>query len=228
MILQVKNLNVTFGGEKVLENISFELSAGESMAIIGPNGSGKTTLVKALLGILPYNGEVVWDSNVKIGYVPQKIDLEKNLPLTVRDFLVSRVKIAGLSETEIGRVLQLVLLSENLLDKQLSHLSVGQFQRVAIALALIDRPNLLILDEPTSGVDLPREEEIYETIHRLQDLESLTVIIASHDLNLVYKYAMKVLCINQKAICFGSPQEVLTTERLKELYGSRVYYHHQH
>lgn len=228
MILQVKNLDVTLGNEEVLKSISFELAAGESMAIIGPNGSGKTTLIKAILGILPYEGEVVWGDNVKIGYVPQKIDLEKNLPLTVRDFLMSKVKIVGLPATEVKRVLQLVLLSENLLDKQLNHLSVGQFQRAVIALALVGKPNFLILDEPTSGVDLPREEEIYDTIHRLQDLESLTVVIVSHDLNLVYKHAMKVLCVNQKMVCFGSPQEVLTTEQLKKLYGSRTYYHHQH
>lgn len=228
MILQAKNLNVTLGKEKVLENISFELMAGESMAVIGPNGSGKTTLVRALLSILPYSGEVIWDKSVKIGYVPQKVDLEKNLPLTVRDFLMSKIKIAGLSEIELTRVLELVLLPKNLIDKQLSRLSVGQFQRVVIAFALINKPNFLILDEPTSGVDLPREEEIYDTIHRLQDLESLTIIIVSHDLNLVYRHAMKVLCVNQKMVCFGSPQEVLTTEQLKELFGSRVYYHHQH
>lgn len=227
-VLQVKNLDVEFDRETIIKNLSFNLSEGESLAIIGPNGSGKTTLLRALIGAISFTGEVQWKAGMKIGYVPQKIDLEKRLPLTLEDFLMTKIKIKNRPSGDLGKVLKLVNLTNELLKRPLVFLSAGQFQRATIAFALIDNPHVLILDEPTSGVDLPGEERVYDTIHRLQKTEGLSVIIVSHDLSLVYRYADKVLCLNRQMICYGEPQEVLAPEQLQKVYGERVMYQHEH
>jgi zinc transport system ATP-binding protein len=142
--------------------------------------------------------------------------------------LSTKIKIKNCPQDDLKKVLILVNLSEKLLKEPLVLLSVGQFQRATIAFALIDRPTVLLLDEPTSGVDLPGEERVYDIIHRLQKTENLSVIIVSHDLSLVYRYANKVLCLNRQMICFGEPQEVLTPEQLQKIYGERVIYEHRH
>lgn len=226
-ILEVKNLKVSFGKNKVLTGVSFVVERGESLAIIGPNGSGKSVLFRALIGSLPYAGEIVWSKDARVGYVPQRIDIDRNLPLTLRDFLLTKSNLMK-GPHEIEKFLNLVKLPSEFLDKKLGHLSGGQLQRALIAFALIGDPNVLLFDEPTAGVDLPREEQIYDTIHRLQDEKGLTVILVSHDLSLVYSHSTKVLCLNQSVVCYGTPHHVLNQENLHHLYGERVLYHHEH
>lgn len=227
-ILKVKDLEVKFNRQSVLNNISFELAKGESLAIIGPNGSGKTTLLRALMRAIPFNGLVEWSPEAKITYVPQRIDLEKNLPLTVRDFLFSKIRLWRLSDGEMERVLKLVNLSSDFFDKKLGLLSAGQFQRVTIAFALIGGPDVVLFDEPTAEVDLPGEEQLYDMIHRLQEEQQITLLVVSHDLSLVFRYATKVVCLNGRMLCYGMPKEILTTDQLHQLYGVRGFYHHIH
>ncbi len=227
-MLKVKDLEVKFNRLPVLSNVDFELAKGESLAVIGPNGSGKTTLLRALMRIIPFEGIVEWSSEAKIAYVPQRIDLEKNLPLTIQDFLLSKIKLLRLGEQELGRVLKLVNLPLTIVGQKLGLLSAGQFQRTTIAFALIGSPNVILFDEPTAEVDLPGEEQIYDTIHRLQDEQQITLIIVSHDLSLVFRYATKVVCVNRQMLCYGEPKEILTTDQLHQLYGVRGFYHHDH
>jgi len=227
-ILKVKDLEVKFNRLSVLNDVSFELAKGESLAIVGPNGSGKTTLLRALMRAIPFKGLVEWSPEAKIAYVPQRIDLEKNLPLTVRDFLLSKARLWRLNGGEMERVLKLVNLSPVFFDKKLGFLSAGQLQRVTIAFALIGSPNVILFDEPTAEVDLPGEEQLYDTINRLQDEEQITLLIVSHDLNLVFRYATKVICLNGRMLCYGVPKETLTTDQLHQLYGVRGFYHHNH
>ncbi len=228
-ILGVENLNVSFNGIKVLENLNFDVEEGDALTIIGPNGSGKTILLKTLLGLIPYQGKVTWKKDIKMGYLPQVLFLDQSLPLTLREFLMSKINVSKSNPAELEEVLNLVRLPKNSLDTSLGKLSGGQLQRALIAFALIGNPNVLLLDEPTASIDPPSEEQIYETIHNLQDTKKLTVIIVSHDLSLVYRYATKVLCLNKQQICFGPPEETLTTERLEELYGApHKFYHHLH
>ncbi len=227
-ILSVKSLAVKLDGQTILDNLSFEVESGDSVAVIGPNGSGKTILLKTLLGILPHQGEIEWNGNVKIGYVPQKIDADRHLPLNLKNLLLAKEKVLGLKEN-IGELSGEVGLSEESLKAPIGHLSGGQFQRALIAFALLDKPNMLLLDEPTASIDLPGEEKIYELIHRLQDKYDMTIILVSHDLSFVYRYATKVLCLNKTGVCFGAPGEALTQRTLEKIYGGpQKYFHHLH
>ncbi|RJQ36140.1 metal ABC transporter ATP-binding protein [Candidatus Parcubacteria bacterium] len=225
-ILTARNVGVVLNGRVILEDISFAVDRQEFFTIIGPNGSGKTTLFRALIGMIPHTGEIRWAPDVRIGYVPQQLDLERNLPLSLRDFL--RTKSGSADNLEA--YLELVHLAPELLDRPLGALSGGEFQRALVAFALIGDTTVLLFDEPTAGIDRPSEEQIYETLHRLQDERGLTIITISHDLSLVNRYATKVLCLNKRNICFGTPEEALQSKNLAELYGAEhfKYFHHQH
>lgn len=226
-ILSVKNLNVEFGGIKVLDNVNFEVKTGEVLAIIGPNGAGKTTLLKALLGLMPYEGEIKWEPNIKIGYAPQRMDIETDIPLTVKEFL----NLAGnkISNEKIKEALASVQLKESILKSGFGEISIGQRQRVLIAWATLNNPQIFLFDEPTADIDIAGQESIYKILRDLQNSLHLTVILISHDLNVVYRHSDKVLCLNRKKICEGSPKDILKTERLTELYGGeKAFYHHEH
>ena len=227
-LLQVRNLSVRIENKTILENINFELGAGERLVILGPNAAGKTVLLKTLLNLFPYSGEIVW-ADVRIGYVPQKIDPERHLPITYKGLFKSKCKILNVSAVRIPEISESVGLTKAELETPVGHLSGGQFQRGLIGFALIGDPKVLLLDEPTASIDEPGEEHIYNLIHRLQDRYNLAVIAVSHDLSFIYRYATKVLCLNKQGLCVGAPQEVLAPELLAKLYGEPIsYYHHDH
>jgi len=231
-VLRVSNLSVAFNELPVLENVSFELRKGDSLAIIGPNGSGKTVLLRSLLGTVPYEGEIKWVPEVSLGYVPQKIEADRHLPINLKNLLRAKAKILNIrkekTEAAMNELAREVGLAKTSLETPIGHLSGGQFQRALIAFALLGRPNVMLLDEPTASIDLPGEEQIYELIHRLQDKYEMTVILVSHELSFVYRYATNVLCLNKQKICYGPPEEALTPKALEELYGPHKYFHHFH
>jgi len=225
LVLKVRALTVELEGEKVINNLSFEVKEGDILTILGPNGAGKTVLLKALLGLLPYKGEIEWKKNIRIGYVPQRLPFIKDIPLSVTDFL----KLKKSSEKEIEKILNSVGLKEALLDKKMGDLSSGQFQRILIAWSLIENPQVLLFDEPTTGIDIEGEETVYRLLARLKRDRELTILLVTHDLSVVYTFSNYVICLNKQAICCGFPQEVLTPENLKRLYGEEVkYYRHKH
>jgi zinc transport system ATP-binding protein len=228
-ILTVKNLNVSFDEQNVLSNLNFELDKGENLAVIGPNGSGKTVLLRALLKTIPYEGEIEWAPNIHLGYVPQKIQADRHLPVNLKNLLAAKANILRLQKSEIKVVAEATRLTEKIRATPIGHLSGGQFQLALIAFALLGKPDVLLLDEPTASIDQPGEEQIYELIHELQDKYDITAIVVSHDLHFVNHYATKVLCLNKTGLCFGPPEEALTPEVLRKLYGERhKYYHHAH
>lgn len=219
---------MTLGGNAILRDVAFDVEKGESVAVIGPNGSGKTVLLKSLLGLVPHQGDVSWGAGVTIGYVPQKIDADRSVPLSVRDLLQAKARVLGAASRSLDEAISRAGLTADVLSTPIGILSGGQFQRALIAFALLGRPDVLLLDEPTASIDEPGEEQVYELIARLQRQEGVSVIVASHDLSFVYRYANRVLCLNHRALCYGPPRGVITTELLRQLFGERSLYLHAH
>jgi zinc transport system ATP-binding protein len=209
----------------VVDDLSFRVEAGRTLAIIGPNGSGKTVLLKALIGAVPATGEVTWAPGTRIGYVPQKLDIERDLPLTGLEFLEAKGSVLGAPRGEAARVLAMVELGPGVAGRPIGTLSGGEFQRLLLAFALVGRPTVLLFDEPTAGVDEPGEEGLYALIHRLQVEERHTLLLVSHELSLVYRHADLVLCLSRRRPFIGPPLEILTPERLEEVYGRPLRYH---
>lgn len=225
-VLEVDRLGVRLGGRQILAELNLSVPEGATLAIIGPSGSGKTILFKALIGSVPHTGTIRWAPETRIGYVPQKLDLERDLPVTGLDFLLAKARVARSGRDEVRRVMDLVKLGPGPAAQPIGTLSGGQFQRLLLAFALMGRPTVLLCDEPTAGVDEPGEEGLYATLHRLQEEEQLTLLLISHELNLIYRYATAVLCLSLvQRPCYGSPMDVLTPERLGQLYGAPMKYH---
>ena len=223
--LEVEHLSVAFGRTAVLRDLSFRVAQGSTLAVIGPNGAGKTVLFRALIGAIPYQGTVRWASGTRLGYVPQKLDIERDLPLTGDDFLAAKAALASVPPADVRRSLALVALAPEVVARPIGALSGGQFQRLLLAFALLGSPTALLFDEPTAGVDEPGEERLYETIHRLQEERGLTLMLISHELSLVSRYATDVLCLGREPACFGPPDEILTPALLEQIYGAPLKYH---
>ncbi|HVO28603.1 MAG TPA: metal ABC transporter ATP-binding protein [Candidatus Paceibacterota bacterium] len=227
-VLTISNLRIAFDGEAALQKVSFTLETGDSLAVIGPNGAGKSVLLRALLGMIPYEGAIRWGDGTRIGYVPQKINADRHLPINFKNLLAAKAAVLKLPDGDIADIIKTVGLDEKIMKTPVGHLSGGQFQRALIAFALLGKPNVLILDEPTASIDVTGEGQIYELVHRLQDEYGMTIILVSHDLSFVYRYANKVLCLDKTEVSFGVPEEALTPEALEKLYGPHKYFHHFH
>jgi zinc transport system ATP-binding protein len=222
--IEVKNLSFSYNSEVVLNNISFAVTKGDYLGIIGPNGGGKTTLVKILLGLLPFKeGSVV--VNGTSGYVPQKAAQEiSGLPATVREIIESGERK---NEERIKEVMDITDV-KNYQNKLISDLSGGERQKVFIARALVKNPDILFFDEPSTGVDMASQGKFYSFLKELNE-KGITIIFVSHDINVVSREVKNVLCIGGKSLCFGSPQETLTDENIENLYGRKVkFFLHKH
>ena len=206
-VLEVERLSVRFGSNDVLRELSFSVDEGDSLAIIGPNGAGKSVLFRALVGSLPYDGRIAWAPGVRIGYVPQKLDLERDLPVTGVDLLHAKAHVAGRG-ADIAVAARHVGLGDEV-RQPIGALSGGQFQRLLLALALVGQPTVLLLDEPTAGIDRPGQERVHDLVRRLQREHGLTLLLITHDLGVVSRYATRVLFLSQERTSFGSPDDVL-------------------
>ncbi len=233
MLFEVKNLSVKLDEQPILKNISFPVEKGDIVAIIGPNGAGKTTLLRAILGIIPYQGEIIWHLSPKIGYVPQRFDFDHTYPLTVEELFLLKGRQSFWLPNKNQRLEVEKALSHTqvqaLKNKKIGQLSAGQLQRVFIAYALYGQPDLLLFDEPTAGIDIGAEMTIYGLLKEVSQELNLTMLLVSHELNIVYQYASQVVCINQQLSCFGIPRQVLSPEQLQLLYGKHTsFYEHNH
>jgi len=227
-ILSVRDLSVAFGKRSIIHGLSFDLYAGDDLAVLGPNGSGKTVLLKALLGLVPYEGEIRWAPNVRQGYVPQTVAADRQMPLNIHDLLVAKANFLKLPASDVAAVIQTAGLNADLLSSSIGVISGGQFQKALIAFALLGNPSVLLFDEPTASLDELAEEHVYELVAQLRE-KGLTVILVSHDISLVHRSASQVLCLSKDHSCMGPPQEVLTSKMLEQLYGAEPkYYLHRH
>ncbi len=242
--IEVKNLTVSFNGEEILRNLSFDIEKGTVTAIIGPNGAGKTTLLKTLLGLIPKkSGEIkIYGKDYPlscrhlhghqkdyliVGYVPQHFSFDKTIPITIYEFL----RLSLLPEQKEEKILSSLkeIGLESKAFKPLGELSGGEFQRVLIARAILNDPKILFLDEPVSGVDIRGEKTFYELVRTLNKKHNLTCLLVSHEIDIVYRYADYVLCLNRDFLCAGVPEKVLTPETLNRLYGEEIsLYKHPH
>ena len=228
-LISARGLKVVRGGRTILTDIDLDIHPREILTLIGPNGAGKTTLVRTLLGLEPPDGgAILRRKGLRIGYVPQRFDVDRTLPMTVARFLTlgdtsRKPRVAGVL-AEVG--------AERVAGQQLVELSGGELQRVVLARALLNDPDLLVLDEPVRGVDYVGEAELYGLIGRLRDTRGLGVILISHDLHVVMAQSDRVICLNRHVCCSGVPETVAQHPEYMRLFGPdqarnfAVYQHH--
>jgi zinc transport system ATP-binding protein len=240
--VEAKGLTVSLGGHHIIDSVSFSIPEGQTTAIIGPNGAGKSVLLRALLRLVPKEeGEVLLfgvpheryqEVAHLISYIPQHFPIDPNFPLTVRDFFALKSsRRLGFTSTDEESMQTLLTLTglEHKATVPLRTLSGGQLQRVLLAYSLMDKPKLLFLDEPSAGIDIQGQETIYALLKRIQQERGVTMVLVSHELEIVLNYSQQVLCLNKKLLCSGVPREVLSNEMLQEMYGTQLgYFSHKH
>ena len=229
---KIENFSVTLGNNQILKDVNLHIHCGELTSIIGPNGAGKSTLLKALLGEIKHKGNLnfIGQNNNKfiepiIGYVPQYLTFDNNSPISVLDlFVCCKTSIPAWLKPK-KKIREEVLESLNrvkiphLIDRRLGALSGGELQRVLLALALDPIPNILLLDEPVSGVDQNGLELFYEILMDIKNKYDLSIILVSHDLDLVYKYSDRVALVNGTIVCSGTPNQVFNNPATKRIFG---------
>lgn len=227
--IHVDGLSVTLGNNVILDDVSFCVPRGSMTAIIGPNGSGKTTLLRAILELVPYTGTVKFsDSVTRVGYVPQRFDFDRSFPITVREFL-NLARNSATKKEQLSNTIREVALPLSILSARVGTLSGGQLQRVLIAQAILNNPNVLFLDEPATGIDVSGEEAVMHVLEHLKETHGTTVVIVSHDLGMIAEAVDHVVCINRTLVCTGSPEKTMTAKHLHTLYGGHAKpVHHEH
>lgn len=215
-LIAASHICVTLGATEVLHDVSLHVGKAEIVTILGPNGSGKSTLLRALLGIVsPSHGSVTRAEGLRIGYVPQKLHIDQSMPITARRFL-SLPQRHSLAETDAA--LARVGIPEAA-DRPMTGLSGGQFQRVLLARALLTKPDLLVLDEPTQGLDQPGEAAFYRLIDEVRHQTGAGVLMVSHDLHVVMSASDRVICLNGHICCEGTPRVVSNAPEYRALFG---------
>ncbi len=227
--LRVDNLSVTMGSDQILEQVSFHMHCGELIALIGPNGAGKSSLFRSILGQMPYTGSIQFQAaagnrmNARIGYVPQSPSFDASDPVSVLDLFVASISswpvflpIPNALRTQVGDSLKRVNGSD-LIDKPVGALSGGELQRVLLAMALEPVPNILILDEPTSGVDIDGERQLLTLLDDIRTRYDLSILLSTHDLSTLH-LVDKVILLKQRILKIGPPKEVLASPEFHSLF----------
>jgi zinc transport system ATP-binding protein len=228
-LIEIKGLLVRLGGHTALHGVNFSIDPGEIVTIVGPNGSGKSTLLRVIIGALePTSGKVWRREGLRIGYVPQRLHIDPTLPMTVKRFLCLPRKTGKAEFTEALAQAGV----PDLADRQMTRLSGGQFQRVLLARALLEKPELLILDEATQGLDQPAAADFYRQIEDVRSRLGCAVLMVSHDLHVVMSASDRVICLNGHICCQGEPEHVASAPEYRALFGEgtkgafALYRHH--
>ncbi len=240
VIIDIRDVNFSYKKDKVLEDITFSVKKGDYLGIIGPNGGGKTTLLKIILGLIKPDSGIItifgcriekFKERYRIGYVPQRsFEREYTFPVTaeevVRSGRAARMGILKRFREEDKRAVELAIEVSGVSQyrsKVISELSGGQKQMVFIARALSGEPDVLILDEPSVGIDIASEEKFYSFLSYLNKRLDITIILVSHDIGVVANEVNKILCLNRRLICHGEPEDFIKDEFLEKIYGRRVH-----
>lgn len=242
----IRNVSINLSGRQILDGVSGDILRNRITALIGLNGSGKSTLLKALVGEIPFRGEIKYfcghdhskPQPDHVGYVPQKLSIDGRMPITVREFfalaLQRRPIFLGVSKKVTAAAERLLGLvgAKHLLNRPLAKLSGGELQRVLLSLALEPNPELLLLDEPAAGIDFADQQPFYDLLADINKKHGVTILLVSHDLSIVSEHAHHVLCLQGgKIVCQGPPTEIITPQLLSDTFGQgkRLYDHtHSH
>lgn len=229
-LVRLEQIGVTFGEQQILQNINLAIYPNTITTIVGPNGGGKSTLLKVLLRLIsPTQGRVIHQPNLKIGYVPQKMHIDYSIPITVTKFLSLK---PNATKQTIGEVLSLLAIN-HLAHHSMQKLSGGELQRVLLARAILDKPQLLVLDEPMQGVDITGQTELYQLLNKTRTWLNCAILMVSHDLNIVIANTDEVLCINRHICCAGTPEAVSSDPNFIHFFGDQfantvAFYAHHH
>lgn len=229
-LVAAENISVSYGANKVLRDVSLTVEPGEIVTVVGPNGSGKTTLLRLLIGAAsPSSGRVTHKPGLRIGYVPQKLHIDPTLPITVERFL----RLPGGTTREACTAALERAGVPGLSQRQMSALSGGQFQRVLLARALINKPDLLLLDEATQGLDQPGSAAFYLQIEEVRQKTGCAILMISHELHVVMAASDRVICLNGHVCCEGTPELVSAAPEYRALFGTGTggalaLYRHEH
>ena len=227
---KIEDLGVSFGARAVLEGVNLHLNCKELLALIGPNGAGKTTLLRAILGEIPYRGKINFlvrstpKKNPVIGYVPQKLIFEPDSPISVLDLVATTIERSPVwlgirrAVRQVAREVLKKFSAEDLMQRRLGELSGGQLQRVFLAMAMTPVPDLLLLDEPVSAVDVKGLSLFYDIVSRLKKEYDISIIMATHDLAGVAPHADRMVLLNRAIIAEGTPQEVFLNKKMLEAF----------
>ncbi len=229
-LVSLTKATIKHSGAPALRNVTFHIDRGEIVTIVGPNGSGKSTLLRTIIGALSLSeGRIDRAPGLKIGYVPQKLHIDPTLPLTVRRFLSLPKRV---SDARAHQALEEAGVP-GLADQQMTHLSGGQMQRVLLARALMDTPDLLILDEATQGLDQPGSAAFYQKIAAVREQIGCAILMVSHELHVVMAASDRVICLNGHICCEGAPEHVASAPEYRSLFGTGTLgtlalYRHEH
>ncbi|MDP8162451.1 zinc ABC transporter ATP-binding protein ZnuC [Pasteurella skyensis] len=229
-LVSLKDINIYFNTLHILQDIHLDIYPNSITTIVGPNGGGKSTLLKILLKLItPTTGEVIHTKDLRIGYVPQKLHIEHSIPINVQRFLALK---PNSSNKMIEEALSLFSI-QHLAKSHLQQLSGGEMQRVLLARAMLNKPQLLVLDEPMQGVDITGQAELYQLLNTMRDMLNCAILMVSHDLNIVMANTDEVLCINHHICCSGTPEKITNDPKFIHLFGDQfskniAVYSHDH
>ena len=231
-LINVNNISLSHEGKNILDNVSFKLHAGEFITLIGPNGAGKSSLIKVLLGIIKQDsGEVIRNDHIKLGYTPQSFSANPYIPISVIDFLTLNQRLDNKFTEEIYKLTGI----EDLINLPLKNLSGGELQKVLLTRALLNKPNVLILDEPAQNLDVDAQIQLYKLIQDIHQKQNCAVLMVSHDLHRVMKESTQVLCLYHHICCEGLPESILKDDQFNDLFADQIHdlmatyeHHHNH
>ena len=231
-LINVNNISLSHEGKNILDNVSFKLHPGEFITLIGPNGAGKSSLIKVLLGIIKQDsGEVIRNDHIKLGYTPQSFSANPYIPISVIDFLTLNQRLDNKFTEETYKLTGI----EDLINLPLKNLSGGELQKVLLTRALLNKPNVLILDEPVQNLDVDAQIQLYKLIQDIHQKQNCAVLMVSHDLHRVMKESTQVLCLYHHICCEGLPESILKDDQFNDLFADQIHdlmatyeHHHNH
>ena len=231
-LINVNNISLSHEGKNILDNVSFKLHPGEFITLIGPNGAGKSSLIKVLLGIIKQDsGEVIRNDHIKLGYTPQSFSANPYIPISVIDFLTLNQRLDNNFTEETYKLTGI----EDLINLPLKNLSGGELQKVLLTRALLNKPNVLILDEPAQNLDVDAQIQLYKLIQDIHQKHNCAVLMVSHDLHRVMKESTQVLCLYHHICCEGLPESILKDDQFNDLFADQIHdlmatyeHHHNH